>query len=383
MKRDDISAKLGALSAWDDDATGVVKVLLRGESFNVNGISTLSDKNGNRLTDLEFDYLVNSACGLFRVHVPDGKYGYVDPCGKFAIEPIYDWAMDFSEDLAWVVRDGELLILRKDGAEIKPDRLPVGDYARVESFHQGLARVSIVDMGGFWGFMSLAFHHDDADNAGIWGYVNAEGRVVVEPKYIFAEDFSGGIAIVCEGQWTKDERWDNECNQGRWWSEKMLWGAIDREGRTVIPCKLEEIMWRPWSKDWPEVEMTKKYLAVRDVNGKCGLIDFRGNWVVGPQFGDMRYSFETSPDGDMFVFHRREIWGGGDPDRVPCGIYSLSKHRVILPADRYVEIDFVDNEHVKVCESPCGEAKIVSLSSLPETDPGVTYEEWSEEVPEK
>lgn len=191
MKRDDLAAKLGAKAAYNDDATGVVKVLLKGGSFNVKGLSTLADKDGNRLTDLEFDYLADSACGLFRVHLLGGRYGYVNPLGEFVIDPIYDWAADFSEDLAWVAREGRALILRKDGTEITPEPLPDGEYSRVEPFHQGLARVSIVDMGGFWGFMSLAYHHDEADNAGVWGYVNGEGRIVVKPQYIFAEDFSG------------------------------------------------------------------------------------------------------------------------------------------------------------------------------------------------
>lgn len=160
-----------------------------------------------------------------------------------------------------------------------------------------------------------------------------------------------------------------------------LGGAIAREGRTVIPCKFAEIMWRPWSEDMPEVEMTRKCLAVRDVNGKCGLIDFRGNWVVEPQFGDMPYSFDTSPDGDMFVFQRRKIWGGGNPDLVPCGVYSLSRRRVILPAEKYVEIEFDDDEHVKVRETPYGEVTTITLSTLPETAPGVTYEEWTVGMP--
>ena len=127
--------------------------------------------------------------------------------------------------------------------------------------------------------------------------------------------------------------------------------------------------------------MSKKYLAVRDVNGKCGLIDFRGNWKVGPQFGDMGYAFDTSPNGDMFVFYRRAIWGGGDPDLVPCGVYSLSMRRVILSAERYVEIEFVDDEHVKVWETPSGEGRTIALSSLPETSPGIVYEEWKGGMP--
>lgn len=90
MKCDDIAQKLKAVSAYDDENSGLVRVLLRGEAFNYNGIMTLADKEGNRLTDLEFDILGRASCGLFRVHVPGGRYGYLGLDGKFAIQPVYD-----------------------------------------------------------------------------------------------------------------------------------------------------------------------------------------------------------------------------------------------------------------------------------------------------
>ena len=352
MERTDVAQKLNAKSAYDDDATGLVKVLLRGDAFNVKGISTLADHDGRRLTDLEFDYLGNSSCGLFRVHVPGGKYGYLDVNGNFAIQPLYDYAQDFSEDLAWVTRGGKLYILERAGGETEPESLPRGEYAVVEPFSEGLARVSILNMGGFWGFMSLAYHHDEASNAGIWGYVNKAGTVVVAPQYIFAEDFDGGLAIVCKGEWTKGKKWDNEYNTGRYWSEEMKWGAIDRNGLEVIPCKFEEIKWRPWSNgSFEGCNIIKKYLAAMDENGKWGIIDFKGNWVVVPQFDDVGYECDTSPNGDMFVFYGRKIWGGGNPDDTPCGVYSISKQKVLIPAEKYRYIEFVSDFEISVSEN--------------------------------
>ena len=353
MERDDVAQKLNAIAAYDDEDSGLVKVLLRGDAFNSNGISTLADKDGRRLTEQEFDYLGSSSCGLFRVHVPGGKYGYLDVNGKFAIQPLYDYAQDFSEDLAWVTRGGKLYILGRSGEETEPESLPNGEYAVVEPFSEGLARVSIMNMGGFWGFMSLAYHHDDSDNAGLWGYVNKVGKVVVAPQYIFAEDFCGGFAVVCQGKWTIDKKWDNKYNQGRYWSEEMKWGAINSQGEESIPCRFDEIKWRPWKRnDGWDMEITKRYLAARDMeSSKWGIIDFKGNWIVPPQFGDVGYESATSPNGDMFVFYSRPIWEGGDPDDTPCGVYSISKQRVLVPADKYRDIEFVSDKEIKVSDN--------------------------------
>jgi len=353
MKRDDVAQKLNAKSAYDDEATGLVKVLLRGDAFNVNGISTLADHDGRRLTELEFDYLGDSSCGLFRVHVPGGKYGYLDVNGKLAIKPLYDYAQDFSEDLAWVTRGGKLYILECSGGETEPESLPNGEYAVVKPFSEGLARVSILNLGGFWGFMNLAYHHDDSNNAGLWGYVDKRGKVIVPPQYIFAEDFSGGFAIVCKGEWTKEKKWDNKYNKGKYWSEEMKWGALGRDCAEAIPCLFEEIKWRPWDTDYAagEAVITKRYLAAMDENGKWGIIDFKGNWVVVPQFDDVGYECDTSPNGDMFVFYGRKIWDGGNPDDTPCGVYSISKQKVLVPAEKYRHIDFISDYEISVSDN--------------------------------
>ena len=354
MKRDDIAQKLNAVAAYDDENSGHVRVLLRGEALNYNSIMTLSDKDGNRLTDLEFDIIGNSSCGLFRVHVPGEKYGYLGTDGKFAIQPVYDYAQDFSDNVAWVQRDGKLYILDRSGNEVMPEPLPNGEYLVAEPFCEGMSRVSTLNMGGFWGFMSLAYHHDDSDNAGIWGYVNKAGKIIVPPQYIFAEDFCGGLAVVCQGKWTIDKKWDNKCNQGRYWSEEMKWGAINSKGEEAIPCRFDEIKWRPWKpNDVWDMEITKRYLAARDMESlKWGLIDFDGNWVVEPQFPDIGHSFETSPNGDMVVFYSRGIWD--DPDGPPCGVYSISKRRILIPADKYLSIEFKSDSVVEVSENEWG-----------------------------
>lgn len=169
---------------------------------------------------------------------------------------------------------------------------------------------------------------------------------MVRPQYIFAEDFHGGLAVVCKGEWT-------EHMPRRYWSDEMKWGALDMSGAEAIPCKFEEIKWRPWYPGHvaDDLPISKTYLAAKDENDKWGIIDFKGNWIVPPQFGDVCYEFDTSPNGDMFLFYSRPIWGGGNPDDTPCGLYSISKQKVLVPADKYRDIEFVSDKEIKVSDN--------------------------------
>jgi hypothetical protein len=84
-----------------------------------------------------------------------------------------------------------------------------------------------------------------------FGYINAEGRVVVEPQYWEAEDFSEGLAaVLMEGRWGYIDKEGRTALGPKWvaahsFSEGLAWvyeqgvgyGFIDRTGRMVF--KLE------------------------------------------------------------------------------------------------------------------------------------------------
>ena len=367
MKLQDIARKLNAIRAEDEVGTNCVKVLLYGQEFTCLGISTLADKDGNRLTEQNFNYLGRLSCGLFRVRVPSGKFGYIGTDGQFAIPPIYDDADDFSEDVAWAERDGKLFILSKTGEETSPEPLPDGEFVTVEPFVNGFSRVSTVDMHVASVIPRLAYPHDDAKNAGVWGYVDKTGKLIVAPRYIFAVDFcSRGYAFVCAGEWVVDEELADKYNVDLYWSKTMKWGAIDSTGREVVPCQFRNIKWRPspyidWERD--RFPITRKYLAAQDDSGKWGLIDYEGNWAVQPQFAEIGCLEQTSPNGDMFVFYAREINYDDDQEEVPCGVYSISKQAVLIPADKYLSIEFLSNTKVEATErSDLGGCVTISLS---------------------
>ena len=99
-----------------------------------------------------------------------------------------------------------------------------------------------------------------------YGYVDANGKVVIELQYDGAQSFSEGLAAVRVGDWSDGK-----------------WGYIDEKGKTVI------------APQFSEAEMFSSGLAavsVRiDSTEKWGYIDKTGKWVIKPQFdGASRFS---------------------------------------------------------------------------------------------
>jgi hypothetical protein len=167
----------------------------------------------------------------------DGKYGFVNSKGKLVVEPVYFEVEDFSEGMALVTT------------------------------------------------------HDSASDEYYKGFVDTEGTVVVEPVYDFADSFSEGLAYV----FSYDE---NNC------------GYIDKTGKLVIKRKFPSITEGSFHHGlaWVQIKKMKytfintdgkrlndaSYDWVRDfdenglarvsTNGKWGVINTDGEWVVKPVY---------------------------------------------------------------------------------------------------
>jgi len=86
---------------------------------------------------------------------------------------------------------------------------------------------------------------------GRWGYMDAAGRIQIQPRYEFATEFSEGrAAVMAEG----------------------YWGVIDELGNQIVPRQYDEI--RPFQGG----------LAVAGRGGRYGYIDRDGHEVAEPQF---------------------------------------------------------------------------------------------------
>jgi hypothetical protein len=308
-------------------------------AFNVTGCkATFALEDGKRATDKEFCYVDGFEEGLCLVGITGKGFGYIDSKMDFVIPPKYNNAKRFQNGFALVAfwdnekEKNTWIFIDKQGVEYHFEK----EYAVIENNSDGIFRVSDLDMGGFWGFFSLAFHSDYHSNAGLWGYVDSAGKEIIKPQYIYAFDFENGYARVCKGEWTKDKKWDNEYNTGRYWTETELWGFIDKTGKEVIPCRYDEIKY---------FYENSKYLQAHIggwENGKWGIIDYNGNWIVEPIFEDLDYDIST--DG-CFAFYNEDKWSA--PDEIPMGIYSIAEQRVIFEP-QFLDVDFLDDGFFRV-----------------------------------
>jgi len=89
--------------------------------------------------------------------------------------------------------------------------------------------------------------------SGKWGYIDRTGRIVINPQFEEAGDFSEGLARVKTG--------------GKW-------GYVDRTGRFLINPQFEE------AGDFSQG------LARVKLGGKWGYVDRRGEVIIPPQFSE-------------------------------------------------------------------------------------------------
>jgi hypothetical protein len=109
-----------------------------------------------------------------------------------------------------------------------------------------------------------------------WGYVNAKGKIVIQPQFDLAYNFSEDRAVVLVG-------------------DKQ--GYIDKTGRCVIEPRFELAYWFSGGR------------AAVKVAGKFGIIDRDGRWIVQPTYWYM------TPYGrgfEVLFEDEREVFLDGD-----------------------------------------------------------------------
>lgn len=129
------------------------------------------------------------------------------------------------------------------------------------------ARSLLISRLALWCFLVVAVRESLAQERLIrfeqnerWGYKNSLGKVVIEPQFEIAEDFSAeGIAAVVDAKG---------------------WAYIDRKGNIVV---------RPFNYDNgpdPFQEGLARFVAD---DGKIGFFNKKGRPVIQPQFGSAFY----------------------------------------------------------------------------------------------
>jgi len=131
--------------------------------------------------------------------------------------------------------------------------IQLGYQDELAQFHQGLAKIG---------------------RSYLYGYIDTTGKVVIEPQYATATDFTNGVAIV---------------------SKNQKYGIINTDGSVAMPLEYDLL-----SSDVPFPEgparcvLNPNYPVLAQQNGKWGYVSFPQAVRVWPA-GQEHYSFEMQP----------------------------------------------------------------------------------------
>jgi len=191
---------------------------------------------------------------LFTTHgnMPDSRTGYLDLTGHEAIAPTFDGGNRFSQGLACVSQNNKFGFIDTKGKVAIPFR-----FDNCRSFSEGLAAVAIDDK---------------------WGYVDKTGKLVIEVRFAEAEVFSDGIAIVRALSASGTPRQKRQYKPGDIITSVMSgkFGAIDRNGRTILPMKFVQL--GEFSDGLAWVNLGKDFILHGDAD-RWGYINKAGKFV--------------------------------------------------------------------------------------------------------
>lgn len=242
---------------------------------------------------------INGA-GLFGVELYHGSY----PVGEFKYSDGEDSFLsnDFGNDESFCVGhidnmdpanplylfDKSRKIARTLPAQYQ--KTPILIYPDCGGYSEGLLMVSTM------GEMNLQYYHDKDGCAGMWGWLDTDFQTVIAPKYVFAENFRNGRAIVCKGEWSTVEK-DGKL---QYWCEKESWGVINQQEQELVPCQFDELH---------EIDGTSRLYFVHEggwENGHCAIYDVQEQKsILKLDFNfDMVYMFNECfvAEGDILVF---------------------------------------------------------------------------------
>jgi WG containing repeat len=203
----------------------------------VNGRQGYINEKGEVVIEPKF----NSVDWLGKIDAPEGfaiwvgdRAGYANREGKVIIQPIYDSAFEFKEGLGRVSSNNKYGFVDAEGNVVVPLQFPMA-----EDFTDGRALVQ-VQVGA----------------SQKTGFIDATGKMVIDAVYDWAIPFSEGITVV-------------QLNGKS--------GLIDTNGKTIVEPKFDSI-------ESKSKTLFREGFAQVQMNGKYGFIDKSGNVAIQPQF---------------------------------------------------------------------------------------------------
>ena len=111
----------------------------------------------------------NTAVRLYPAYTHEGgekKYGYIDASGSFVIAPAFDYATAFFDGAAVVKLSNKNLAIDSEGKIIYTNSTSLSEFSN-----------------------GAAIYSDDSSGSRLYGYIDTDGKVMIEAQFKFASNF--------------------------------------------------------------------------------------------------------------------------------------------------------------------------------------------------
>lgn len=317
--------KWDIISCWEDSETGLIKSLIKGSCFN-SGAGTCILPTGKRLSYKNYVHMFDFVEDRMYVTQPGKKYGFVDKKFNEVTPLVYEWPGDddFRNGYINVVRDGEALLLNKNGKEIK-----------VKTNDKYVKAIKIRRYGDLFVATML-----DQENQTKDFVIDTKGNLITD-KYDCSADIDeyegvGDLTFVSQKI-----------------GDRFYRGALDKNLNEVIPCKFDVL--EPLSDERHSGEDLCGNIMRASINGKYCIINDQGKQLTEAIFEDIGWDYY---DG-LFTFYNENSW-----DDSPIGLYDMCEQKVIFEP-QFDDFEFLNRNLFMVeCKNEKGEGKVGRIIDL-------------------
>lgn len=158
---------------------------------------------------------------------------YIDTAGNKLFGEEYDYCMPFSEDRAFVSKEGKWYIIDAEGKKVGENTFGPYEKTAPTVFKEGRAIVvkdskyGVIDVDGNYAVQPKYEYMSEITEGGIvfkqdglFGYMNKDGSIVITPRYESLSSFKNGLAVF---------------------SQDHKYGVIDRAATVVVEAEYENI----------------------------------------------------------------------------------------------------------------------------------------------
>jgi len=304
------------ISYLGDGFYKVLKQTVEDETKYCNREYGLIDIEGKEIMPCEYETISYLGNSFFSCKRKSANYGIVDNNGTKITEPIYSYIDKYNDSLFKVFYNNRYGIINRYGKIV----LPI-EYEWIDIFSDDFIRIEL---------------------NGKFGYINSALRVVIPCKYDGITDFQNGIARARMGR-----KWGLVDHSGRVrllcskynliramadnifvvgiYDElkKMKYGAIDKMGNELIPCKYNYLM--NFHNNVAAFnlggELKKKEKKV--VGGKWGLVISNGTEILKAD----KYDYLRGTNDDRYIVGIENSFSEGF---LKCGAID-NKGKEIIP----------------------------------------------------